>query len=263
MPVEASPLASCLYRGVVRHRRRHRFAHEFRYQVFFNYLDLDELDRVFEGRWLWSTRRASVARFQRADYLGDAARPLADCVRDAVAEKLGTRPTGPIRLLTNLRWWGYIQNPISLYYCFEEAGESVTAVVAEVTNTPWGDRHSYVLPGPAPDERVWRYTGDKELHVSPFFPMEMTYHWRLSVPGDRLSVHIENRLDDVSQFDAALLLERRPITTRTLAGTIARHPFITGQVLAGIYWQAVRLWWKGAEFCPHPRYRSAIVNTLD
>ena len=253
MRSDSSPLTSCLYHGVVRHRRRRPFAHEFRYPLFLVCLDLDELDRVFSGRWLWSTSRPAVARFRRADYLGPPDEPLAECVRDRVAEQLRFRPTGAIRLVTNLRYWGYLINPVSFYFCYDAAGGQVEAVVAEVTNTPWGDRHCYVLPGPAaPTERVWRAQNRKELHVSPFFPMEMEYRWRISAPGERLSIHIENFVEDERQFDATLLLRRRPLTTSTLAASLLRHPCMTGRVAAGIYWQALKLWWKGAAVHPHP-----------
>ncbi|MCA9056491.1 MAG: DUF1365 domain-containing protein, partial [Planctomycetaceae bacterium] len=166
----------------------------------------------------------------------------------------GSRPTGPVCLLTNLRYFGYILNPISLYYCFDADGLRVQTVVAEVTNTPWGERHCYVISGPEQKSiRVWRTTTNKDLHVSPFLPMDMTYHWRLSTPGGRLSVHIENHRQGVKVFDATLLLTRRPITTGTLAAALARHPWMTGKAVAGIYWQALKLWWKGAPFITHPK----------
>jgi DUF1365 family protein len=255
MRADAAPLASGLYHGVVRHRRLRPFRHEFRYSVFLAYLDLDELDRVFAGRWWWSTRRPAVARFCRDDYLPDTSpRPLAEAARDIVEKRLGVRPAGPVRLLTNLRYWGYRINPISLYYCFDATAARVEAVVAEVTNTPWGDRHCYVVPGPATlRDRTWRATLPKDLHVSPFFPMDMEYRWLLSAPGERLSVEIESHRRGEWQFDATLALERREITGATLAGALLRHPWMAGRVAAGIYWQALRLWWKGAEFHPHPR----------
>lgn len=253
MRSDSQPLASCLYHGLVRHRRRLPFAHEFRYPLFLVCLDLQELDRVFAGRWCWSTSRPAAARFRRADYLGPPNQPLADCVRNLVEERLQVRPAGPIRLVTNLRYWGYLINPVSFYFCYDAAGEQVEAMVAEVTNTPWGDRHCYVLPGPAsPTERVWWVRNRKELHVSPFFPMAMEYRWRISAPGERLSIHIENHADGQRQFEATLLLRRRPLTTSTLAISLLRHPFMTGRIAAGIYWQALRLWWKGAPFHSHP-----------
>ena len=136
---------SCIYRGWVRHRRRTPVEHAFSYRMAMLYLDLAELPEVLDGRLLWSARRPSLAWFRRADYLGDTARPLDHEVRDLVEQRTGARPVGPIRLLTHLRYFGYVMNPVSFYYCFDAAGERVETVVAEITNTPWKERHSYVI----------------------------------------------------------------------------------------------------------------------
>lgn len=241
-------LASAIYRGRVRHRRFAPRRHDFSYSLFMLYLDLDELPRLFDGRWLWSARRWAPARFRRADYLGDPDRPLAECARDVVEERIGRRPDGPVRLLTHLRYWGYVFNPVSFYYCFETDG-SLGAIVSHITNTPWNERHAYVV---GPERGA---TLDKEFHVSPFLPMDHEYHWRFGLPGERLSVHMENRKDGELVFDATLGMHRRPFTGRSLAGALARWPFMTAKVTAGIYWQALRLRLKGCPFHTHPDKR--------
>ena len=144
--VTGSHAASCLYEGSVRHRRHGTPRDELHYRMFMVYLDLDELPECFDGRLLWSARRPALAWFRRADHLGDPRTPLAEAVRELVAERTGTRPEGPIRLLTHLRYFGHCFNPVSFYYCYDATGEQLSAVVAHVTNTPWGERHSYVLP---------------------------------------------------------------------------------------------------------------------
>src|SRR5262249_12947006 len=136
---------SCIYEGWVRHRRLTPVAHAFRYPLFMMYLDLDELDRVFAGRWLWSVTRPAIPRFKRADYFGDPSLPLKQAVLQEVQRASGRAPKGPVRLLTHLRYWGYSFNPISLYFCFAPDGETLDGVVAEVRNTPWGERKPYVL----------------------------------------------------------------------------------------------------------------------
>lgn len=156
---------SCLYDGWVRHRRFAPRAHAFRYRLFMAYLDLTELDRVFRGRWFWSTRRPALAWFRRADYLGDPSVPLDQAVRDCVERNTGVRPRGPIRLLTHLRYFGYVFNPVSFYYCFDTADTRVETIVAEITNTPWGERHAYVLS--ARGEQPLRFRFGKAFHVSP------------------------------------------------------------------------------------------------
>ena len=245
---------SAIYEGRVRHRRFAPKSHEFSYRLYLVYLDLDELDSVFSGRWLWSTRRAAPLRFRRGDHLGDAAVPLPTAVRDLVAERTGRRPTGPIRLLTQLSHFGYCFNPVSFYYCFDAAGERIETIVAEVNNTPWGERHCYVL-----QERMnrgrggfKRYFPAKAMHVSPFMPMNVSYDWRFSVPDEQLRVHMQNAIDGAIMFDATLDLRRTEISGSALARMLAVFPLMSVKVIAGIYWQALRLWLKGVPVYDHP-----------
>ena len=242
-------MQSALYQGTLRHRRHAPVLHGFEYPVTLAWIDLSELDEVFRGRWLWSTSRPAPAWFHRADFLGDAAVPLDLAVRDFVEEQLGWRPEGPIRLLTQLRTFGHSFNPVSFYYCYEADGK-VEAVVAEITNTPWGERHAYAMRRPSWGKLRFRFP--KRFHVSPFMPMDQGYDWHFSEPGPRLSVHMANLQAGARVFDATLRLRRREITTWSLAATLARYPFASLRVLAAIYWQALRLWAKRTPFHPHP-----------
>lgn len=243
---------SSLYTGTVRHRRLAPAANGFRYRLLYAYLDLDELDTVFAGRWLWSAHRSAPIRFRRADYLGPGDRPLKAAVLDAVEADLGRRPGGAVRLLTHLRHFGYCFNPVSFYYVYED--DRLDAIVAEITNTPWGERHRYVLDvAAAPrDGANARFRFPKAFHVSPFLPMTVDYDWRFSEPGGRLHVHMSDRIDGVTVFDATLALERRPISGRALAAALLGFPFMTFKVIALIHWQALRLWLKRVPFYPHP-----------
>lgn len=256
--LESEPLQSCLYEGVVRHRRHAPVPHAFQYRLFLAYLDLSEIDRVFRIPGLWSTSRFSLAQFRRSDYHGAADRPLADCVRETVFEKSGREVTGPIRLLTQLRYFGLVVNPVSFYYCFDAAGERLEAILAEVTNTPWGERHSYVLCWDTQAGRVQRFDGEKEFHVSPFLPMDMSYAWRVSEPGQRLTVHLENHDETGCVFDASLVMRRRELAMASVGRAVLRYPFMPARVLAGIYWQAFRLWRKKAPFFPHPLQKNPV-----
>ena len=247
---------SALYVGSVRHRRIGPPANEFRYSLFQVYLDLDELDTVFRGRWLWSAKWPNVAWFRRADHLGDPAQPLAAAVRDLVENETGRRPRGPIRLLTHLRYFGYVMNPVSFYYCFDAKGERVETIVAEVHNTPWGERHCYVLSEARNEGSAGKkpYRFAKAFHVSPFMSMNQTYEWRFSKPAGQLAVHMENFERGGKLFDATLTLERRPITGASLTGALAAYPLLTLKVVGAIYWQALRLWLRGAPFHAHPKH---------
>jgi DUF1365 family protein len=262
--------ASAVYEGWVRHRRFEPIEHDFRYRLFLIYLDLDELPQVLDPYPLWSARRPAAARFRRADFIGDPARPLAECVRNAVEAETGRRPAGPVRLLANLRYLGHIFNPVSLYYCFDASGESVEAVVADVNNIPWGEGHPYVLARGTRQGAVLKDELDKQLHVSPLMGMDQTYAFSASEPGERLQVHIESRPvkraeglfgtqrvapRERKQFDATMSLRRRELSPGLMARLPVRYPAMSLQVVAKIYAQSLRLKLKGARYFPHPEGR--------
>ena len=255
-------LHSALYRGKVTHARHAPKKHRFSYSVFLLYLDLDELPRLFQGAWLWSYERFNVASYQRRHFLGPPGIPLQDAVRARVEQVTGAAPpAGPIRLLTNVGYLGLCFNPVSFYYLFEADGTTLHTIVAEITNTPWGERHCYVLSAStavdAGESKEWRF--DKDFHVSPFFEMDLRYRWRFNTPqasaGSTLAVAMENRVSSDAGdrvFDATLHLERSPFTKSALRRALLRHPWMTGKVLFAIYWQAFRLWMKRVPFFSHP-----------
>jgi len=255
---------SALYIGWLDHRRRGPRVHAFRYPLFMALLDLDELDRVFKGRWLWGVERRTVASFRRADHMGDARLPLGECVRELVQRECGLRLAGPIRLLTHLRYFGYCFNPVSFYYCYDAAGENVVAVVAEVNNTPWGEQHCYVLDARAAAGAaaapLRRWQTPKLMHVSPFMPMDLQYEWALDAPRARLRVQMHCRRDGATIFDASLSLRRRELTGLAMASTLWRYPWMTARVIVGIHWQALRLWFKRVPYHAHPGARPAATR---
>lgn len=255
---------SCVYEGRVRHRRHRPVEHSFRYPMFMMYLDLNELPGVLDPYRLWSARGPAPAWFRRADFLGDPAVPLREAVLDTVALRTGERPAGPVRVLTHLRYLGHSFNPVSFYYCFDSAGARVEAVVADVRNIPWGERHPYVLARGRREGPVLSDELEKALHVSPLMGMDQTYAFRADEPGARLAVQIESRpreggggpgtgaLAAAKSFDATLSLRRRELSRPLMARLLARYPALSLQVVAKIYTQSLRLKLKGARYFPHP-----------
>jgi DUF1365 family protein len=238
--------ASAVYEGVVAHRRSAPKEHSFSYRMRMLYLDLGELPELFDAHPLWSSRRPALGWFRRSDYHGDPAVPLDESIRRLVAERTGERPDGPVRLLTTPRCFGHCFNPVSFYYCFDERGQEVEAVIAEVTNTPWGERHAYVSR-----ELTSRHA--KVLHVSPFLELDYEYELSLSAPADRLAVLIGADRSGEREFEATMALKRRPLSARSLAAMLLGGAPMSMKMSAAIYAQALRLWLKGIPVQPHPR----------
>jgi DUF1365 family protein len=220
------------------------------------FLDLAELPTLFDMHPLWSYERFNIACFYRRDHFGDSRIPLDQTVRDLVGNRLGRRPRGPIRLLTHLRYFGHCFNPASFYYCYDSGDNRVETIVVEIHNTPWGERHCYVL-GPGQNEhpvRNWRrYQLAKSFHVSPFIDMNIHYDWRFRVPHESLQVHMIDYQGAEKLFDASLTLQRTQITNRSLTRMLVGYPLLTAKVITMIYWQALRLVLKRTPFFTHPQ----------
>ena len=273
-------LHSAIYHGTVRHRRMLPAEHSFNYHMFMMYLDLDELPEVFQGSRLFSATRRAAARFCREDHLvgqggGGEGIPLDQAVRDLVEQSTGQRPQGPIRLLTHLRYFGYVFNPVSFYYCFNADDTRLETIVAEVNNTPWGERECYVLSkdaevdhagvqhGEVGHRDIRRYRPVKRMHVSPFMPMDVSYDWRFRPPSESLTVHMENSREGRKLFDATLVLQRQEITPAALARVLIAFPLMTMKIIVAIHWQALRLWLKRVPVIDHPARASRKVIESD
>jgi uncharacterized protein len=247
---------SALYVGSIRHRRYFPTPHGFDYPIYMSWIDLDELDQLFRGRWLWSTRGRNIVQYRRSDFLGPIDMDLKQAVLHRVFEKTGERPSGPVRLLTHLRYFGLSFNPVSFYYCYEADGQTLHSIVSEITNTPWRERFAYVLPVAQAHKHQtalhWEF--DKQFHVSPFLPMGLHYDWRFQRPDQHLRVHMNvHASDGKKQFDSTLVLGRQELTGLNLARALARFPFITLSVLLKIYWHALLLRFKRNPFYDHPQ----------
>jgi len=242
----ATGLRSGIYEGRVVHHRHTPVDHRFAYHITLVLLDLSEVDAVCRLHPLWSDEGCNAVSFRRADFLGDRSVPLDVAVRDLVEERTGIRPDGPISMLTQLRTWGWLFNPITTYYCFDPTGITVTTTVVEVTNTPWHERTAYVLDGTGTHEV------DKEMHVSPFLPMDLTHRFTIGAPGERLTLAIDDFDGDALVFGASMALTRHPAGRSALSRLLWRFPFMTLKVSLNIYRQALAIRRKGVPFHLHP-----------
>ncbi len=226
------------------------------------YLDLAEVPELLRTLKLLGKRQWSATAFLEQDHRIDTGQSLDDEIRACVERETHQTVDGPIRLLTLLRTWGYYFSPLNLYYCFAPDGERVTAIVAEVSNMPWLETHRYVLaPLQATDQQDFAYEHDKGFHVSPFMAMNMRYRWRCSSPDEELAVKIASQQAGETLFTAHMELTRRSFSDRELARSLCRYPLMTARVVAAIYWQALRLWWKKCPFHTHPKKRSLPGRT--
>lgn len=256
-------MRSCIYQGVVRHSRYFPVKNRFSYTLYLLYLDLAELDEVFAGRSLWSVGTPNLAWLKREDHFGDPRLSIEESVRQLVEKEVGTRPAGPIRMLAHLRYFGHCFNPATFYYCYDKGGTILETIIVEIHNTPWGDVFCYVLDlkKSRKDNEQNSFDLKKIFHVSPFIDMDIEYRWSFEEPGEKLKVYMEDHKDGAILFQADLELQREQITGAKLARMLCLHPPMTMKVVAAIYWQAFRLWSKGAPFYSHPTKRTEMEDS--
>jgi len=243
-------MRSALYEGTIVHHRHTPVDHRFSYRIALPLIDLDEIDELFGRHPLWSAGHRNVVSFWRRDYLPGHPGSLGAAVADLVDTRLGHRPSGPVAVLTHPRTWGWLFNPITLYFCFGADGAHVEALVVEVTNTPWHERHIYVVGAPG------SHRFEKRLHVSPFLDMDMDYELSYTEPGDTLSLSMRTVRGAEVLFDAGFRLRRLEADRRTLGRLIWLHPFMTMKVSGAIYREAFALWRAGVPISAHPRRMS-------
>jgi uncharacterized protein len=264
-------LRSALYEGTVTHRRAQP-AHRFTSKVALPLLFLDELAGLrtthplvdldpSEHRRVWP----AAIRLRRDDYLPSASATVQGAVAEAVAG-VGGSVRGPVAMLGHVRTWGWLFNPLTLFYCFDPSGRHVEWTVLEVSNTPWHERHAYVVGPPG------SHTFAKALHVSPFLPAQGTYTLRYSAPEEDVRVSLDvaapsappGRTDEpdpdtgAPQLSASMVLRRSPLDRAGLGRLLWEYPLMTTRVSSGIYAQAMRIAARGAPFHRHPAREDVV-----
>jgi uncharacterized protein len=243
---------SALYVGTVRHRRRRPAVHAFRYRTYHLLIDVDELSALDRGVRGLTYNRRGLTSFHDRDHLGPLDLPVREKLRRWLAGEGVVLPDGPVRVLTNLRVLGHVFNPVSWWFCHEQDG-SLAFVVAEVNNT-FGESHLYLLDElEVGRDGLVRASARKAFHVSPFLPIDgLTYRFTFQPAADRFLAHMDVEDADGKLFDATQAGRRQPLTSRTLAQALVRHPLTTLWTVVAIHRQALSLWRKRVPFFRKP-----------
>ena len=240
---------SCLYDAVVIHQRTRPVAHRLRYRIATLLLDLDELPSLSRRLRLFAHNRAGLISFHERDH-GDGARTGLRAWVEQQLQAAGIETDGgAIRLLAMPRVLGHVFNPLSVFFCHHRDG-ALAAVLYEVNNT-FGQRHSYLFPV-QDGVRPLRQSCDKAFYVSPFLPMGMTYAFRVAPPDAGMAISIVGRDAAGVLIAATMHGKRRPLTDAALLGVVLRMQLLALKVVAGIHWEAAKLWRKGLRLQHRP-----------
>ncbi|EKF74001.1 hypothetical protein A11A3_10861 [Alcanivorax hongdengensis A-11-3] len=243
--------AMALASGRVWHQRREPFSHRFDYPLWLVWCELEQTGSLLDRHWAWGRRWRPVT-FRDRDYLDNNDTPLAQKARDRAAAEGLDWSGGRVFMLGQWRTLGTLFNPLVLYFHIPEGSDQPDSMLAEVQNTPWREKHLYALRLSADDNGELTVDHSKDFHVSPFLPMALRYHWRLHVAFPELRLTLQDKQGETVVFAAGFTLHLEPPEKAAMGRVIRRFGAQGFATLRGIYWQAWRLWRKGARFYSHP-----------
>lgn len=260
-------LSNALVKGWVRHRRYKPKAHQFEYKMTWTLLDLDKAEQLFQKSRLWGIEKANIVSYRQADFHQN--NRSADCslpsplatkqnVLDSIQRHKGEEFNGKVFMLSHLRNYGYNFNSVCFYLCYDHQ-DKLKYIISEITNTPWGERHSYIFDcekdNDSERDAVMQFNFSKAFHVSPFIKMDMHYRWSFKVTAKNLRVHMVLITSEGQKyFDTTFTAELIPLTHKTMRQYAFRHALQPHKMSFLIYWQALKLWLKRLKVYDHPKH---------
>lgn len=235
---------SAIYRGKLTHQRFEPTQHQFAYDIFMFWLKLDELDTLSHSVKGFGQTGLSAVKYRREDYLGDITEPLETSVLNKMSSLAGKVLTGDVFMLGQVRTFGLYFSPVNFYY-LRDADGLYSHMLAEVSNTPWNERHHYLV------DLTEQADVEKVFHVSPFNPLDMMYKWQVAQPSDTLSLSMECHQSS-KHFSAGMNLRKIQLNSVSLRNVLIAIPSMTIKTVWGIYWQALKLWLKRTPIYEHP-----------
>lgn len=239
-----------LYVGEVLHRRLRPSVHSLKYGVYMLYADLDRLDELDRASRLLSVNGWNVLSFHEADHGPAGEGRLASRLRQMAHERGLAWDGSEITLIAMPRLLGFVFNPLSIYFCRNADGR-LASVVYEVRNT-FGGMHHYAEDVGQEAAGTIHQATEKAFYVSPFLPMEMRYRFHVKPPAERFTIAIEDHDDNGLMLTASMSLRQEALGDRAIARLLVRFPLMTLKVVAGIHWEALKLWRKRIPFHSRP-----------
>ena len=255
-----------LFKGTVTHTRTSPIAHQFQYSFFQIWLDVERPELIDNISPFWSSKKHNLVRFNRHHYLpnnDNKTQSLHQSICKKIQQQTNKHFQGKAYLLANLSYWGYCYNPVSFYFCYNPNGK-LEFILSEIHNTPWGERFTYVhdisssvnktssqRENKANDKLQFKF--DKQFHVSPFMPMDLQYDWQFQTAKNKILISMNLHQKEQSIFNATLNLQGEELSSYQANKLPFNYPFMCFKVLFSIYWNALRLWFKGVTFFDHPK----------